>query len=130
MADRLILFAHGARDPAWRAPLDALAARLREQLPGADVDCAFLELMTPSLQQAVDAAAAAGARRIAVAPVFWAAGKHLLRDVPALLQQSRTAHPGVSIEMWPVMGEREAVLRALADDYGAQWRAAAGPPPP
>lgn len=126
MADRLILFAHGARDPGWRAPLDALADRLRAQLPGVDVGCAFLELMSPALPDAVAAAAAAGARRIAIAPVFWAAGKHLRYDVPVLLAQARAAFPHVSIDIWPVLGERDAVLRALADDYGALWRAGSG----
>ncbi|MBN9427476.1 MAG: hypothetical protein J0H09_13300, partial [Burkholderiales bacterium] len=95
-----------------------------------DVSCAFLELMNPSLADAVAAAAAAGARRIAIAPVFWAAGTHLRRDVPALLAQARAAFPHVSIDIWPVLGEREALLRALADDYGASWRAGSGKAPP
>ncbi|MCL4769982.1 MAG: CbiX/SirB N-terminal domain-containing protein [Burkholderiaceae bacterium] len=117
----LILFAHGARDVAWREPVDALAQRLRRLLPRVDVVPAFLERMRPSLAEAVDAAVARGAARIAVAPVFWAQGGHLKHDVPALLAHVCATHPEVRIDLWPVLGERDAVLDAIAADYRGLW---------
>ncbi len=125
MSAALILFAHGARDPAWREPVDALARRLRATLPQVEVVAAFLELMSPALADAVAAAVAKGATRIAVAPVFWAQGGHLKRDVPALLAQVCTGHPGLRIDLWPVLGERDAVLDAIAADYRGLWAAGA-----
>jgi len=119
----LILFAHGARDPAWREPVDALVRRLRTTLPDVEVVPAFLELMSPTLADAVAAAVARGASRIAVAPVFWAQGGHLKRDVPALLAQVCASHPGLRIDLWPVLGERDAVLDAIAADYRGLWSA-------
>ncbi len=123
MATALILFAHGARDPAWREPIDALARRLNAALPQVDVVPAFLELMSPTLGDAVAAAVGKGATRIAVAPVFWAQGGHLKRDVPALLAEACTTHPGLRIDLWPVLGERDAVLDAIAADYRDLWAA-------
>jgi len=120
----LILFAHGARDPEWREPVDALAGRLSAMLPLVDVVPAFLERMSPTLQEAVAAAVAGGATRIAVAPVFWAQGGHLKRDVPELLAHVCAVHPGVRIDLWPVLGEREAILDAIAADYRAMWSGA------
>lgn len=120
-ADALILFAHGARDPAWRRPVDALATRLRAALPGRWVEPAFLELMTPALADAIDAAVRAGARQVLVAPVFWAAGGHLRKDVPALLEAARRTHPGVDFVLWPALGEIEAVLDAIASVYAERW---------
>lgn len=120
-ADALILFAHGARDPAWRAPLDALAQRMRAALPACRVSVAFLEFMSPSLPEALDAAAAAGARRIEVAPVFWAAGGHLKQDVPVLLEAARARLPEVVIRLWPTLGESDAVLDAVAGAYARLW---------
>ena len=125
MTAALILFAHGARDPAWREPVDALARRLRATMSQVEVIAAFLELMSPTLADAVAAAVAKGATRIAVAPVFWAQGGHLKRDVPALLAQVCASHPGVRIDLWPVLGERHAVLDAIADDYRGLWAAGA-----
>ena len=123
MTTVLILFAHGARDPAWRAPVDALARRLRASLPQVEVVPAFLESMPPTLDDAVETAVGAGATRIAVAPVFWAQGGHLKRDVPTLLARVCAVHPGLRIDLWPVLGERDAVLDAIAADYRGLWTA-------
>jgi len=122
-ADALILFAHGARDPEWRAPVDALAQRLRESMPGVRVDVAFLEFMQPTLNETIDLAVRAGARRVAIAPLFWAEGGHLKREVPLLLAAAQRAHPGVALERWPVLGDVPEVLDALAGVYAARWRA-------
>lgn len=120
-ADTLILFSHGARDPEWRAPVDALVTRLRTAMPGMRVEPAFLELMRPSLPEAVDAAVGAGATRVVVAPVFWAPGGHLRRDVPLLLEAARRAHPTIAFVLWPVLGECDAVLDAIALVYRDLW---------
>lgn len=120
-ADTLIVFAHGARDPEWRAPVDAMARMLREAIPGTRVDVAFLEFMSPTLGETIDAAAAAGARRVSVAPLFWAEGGHLKREVPALLAQAAARHPTLVIDRWPVLGDSAEVLTALAGVYRARW---------
>jgi len=125
--EALILFAHGARDPLWRAPLDALRARMSAALPDSDVSVAFLEFMEPGLGQAIDAAVARGADRIEVAPVFWAAGGHLRQDVPVLLDAARARHPGVEIGLWPALGESDEVLDAVAGAYLRLWMRGRGP---
>ncbi|MBU6272927.1 MAG: CbiX/SirB N-terminal domain-containing protein [Betaproteobacteria bacterium] len=122
-ADALILFAHGARDPGWRAPVDAMAVLLARAVPEARVSVAFLEFMSPDLPQAIDAAVAAGARRVAIAPLFWAEGGHLRQEVPPMLAQAVERHPGLRLERWPVMGASPEVLAALTAVYAGRWRA-------
>lgn len=119
--DSLILFAHGARDPAWREPVDALARRMSGSIPGATISVAFLERMSPTLPEAVAAAVAGGARRVVIAPLFWAPGGHLRDDVPALLATERAAHPQVSFELWPALGQCDEVLGAIALGYAQRW---------
>ncbi len=119
----LILFAHGARDPDWRGPVDALAVRIRRALPGTRVEPAFLERMSPTLIEAIDDAVAAGSRRVVVAPVFWAPGGHLKHDVPELIAQARQRHAGVSFEVWPALGECDAVLDGITGAYTSLWQA-------
>ena len=114
-APAVILFAHGARDPRWAEPVLALAQRLRQTLPEAYVQPAFLEFLSPSLPEAVEAALARGHRRVALVPVFIAVGGHLREDLPQLLACVRSAPPDVSIEVLPALGEAEAVRRAMAD---------------
>ena len=113
--DGLILLAHGARDPLWRAPFEAVAARVRAARPGLQVRLAFLDFMAPTLPGAGAELAAAGCERIGVVPLFLGAGGHVRKDLPALLDAMRRAHPGVRLTLHSTVGETEGVINALAD---------------
>jgi sirohydrochlorin cobaltochelatase len=114
MTTGLVLFGHGARDPRWRDTLDALAARVGERAPGVPVRAAFLEFMQPDLAQAVGELVAAGVSQVVVAPVFLAAGGHVLRDLPDRLAAIAAAHPGLAIRVEPALGSLPAVIDAMA----------------
>ena len=111
----VILLAHGARDPAWAAPFEAVVARVRDRAPGTRVRLAFLELMAPSLAEAGAELVAHGCPRIDVVPVFLGQGGHVRRDVPAQLDALRAAHPDVDWTLHPALGESPHVIAALAD---------------
>ena len=111
----IILLAHGARDPAWAAPFEAVAARVRLRAPEAVVRLAFLELMSPSLGQAGAELAGLGCTRVDVVPVFLGGGGHVRRDVPAQLEALRAAHAGISWTLHDALGETPHVIAALAD---------------
>lgn len=110
----VILFAHGARDPAWAGPFEAVAAQLREQAPGLPVRLAYLEFMSPDLPTAGAELAAAGCRAVTVVPLFLGAGGHVRKDVPVLLDGLRQAHPQVSWTLSAAIGEIPDVVAAMA----------------
>jgi sirohydrochlorin cobaltochelatase len=110
----IVLFAHGARDPRWAEPFEAVAARIRAAAPDCRVALAFLELMAPTLGDAATALVAAGATRIDVVPLFLGTGGHLRRDLPPLVEALRAAHPGVDIRLHAAIGEHAAVVEAMA----------------
>lgn len=111
----IVLFGHGARDPEWAGPMRRIRDTLLDR-PGAPrVELAFLEFMSPTLPEAIAALAQAGARKVAVVPVFLAQGGHLKRDLPVLLDEARAAHPGCEITLATAAGEAEPVVRAMAD---------------
>ena len=110
----ILLFAHGARDPRWAAPFEAVAASIRRAAPERVVALAFLELMEPGLPAAVDRLAAGGAARIDVVPLFLGTGGHLRKDLPPLVDAARADHPGVVIELHAAIGEHDAVVGAMA----------------
>jgi sirohydrochlorin cobaltochelatase len=118
----LILFAHGSRDTAWRAPFDTVAARVRELRPDAQVSVAFLEFAAPSLPDAVADAAARGATAIGIVPMFLGLGGHLRHDMPGIVAAARARVPGVAVTVTPSLGEAEDVLQAMAT-----WLAAMHP---
>lgn len=110
----LVLFAHGSSDPRWAAPLERIAARVREARPGLPVALAFLERMTPSLATATRALADAGCMRVDVVPVFLGMGGHLRDDLPPLVQAAAAALPAVDVRLHGALGERDDVIAALA----------------
>jgi len=115
MTRGLLLFAHGARDPRWAEPFEAVAARARSLSPDCLVQLAFLEFMQPTLADAGRSLVAAGCLRIGVVPLFLGAGGHVRKDLPALLDELRTAFPATRWHLHPAIGEQASVIDAMAD---------------
>jgi sirohydrochlorin cobaltochelatase len=109
----IVLFAHGARDPAWGAPLARLAQAIAARRPDVPVRLAFLEMQPPSLGEAIDALAAQ-CGRIDVLPVFWAEAGHVRKELPRLLDAARARHPGLDIRRLPVLAETPGLIDFLA----------------
>jgi sirohydrochlorin cobaltochelatase len=111
----IILFGHGARDARWCEPFDRLVSLWKAQHPDILVELAFLELMEPSLEQAITILVGAGAQAIVVVPVFFGQGGHLRNDFPLLLSACREKFPAITLSATPAVGEDEAVLQAIVD---------------
>jgi sirohydrochlorin cobaltochelatase len=114
MQRALVLFAHGARAASWALPFQRLRELTAQQKPDVAVSLAFLELMTPSLPDEVEALAARGVREVTIVPVFLGQGGHLLRDLPLLLERLRATHPDMRFSSVPAVGEDPTVLAAMA----------------
>lgn len=109
----LLLFAHGARDPAWARPFEAIAARIAAARPELPLALAYLELMQPDIASAADSLLARGCTRIHIVPMFLGASGHVRRDVPPLVEALRARHGGEWL-LHPAIGEQEAVSAAMA----------------
>jgi len=112
--EALVLFAHGARDARWSASLSALAQAMHTHAGHVSVRTAFLELQTPTLLEALEAAAAEGARRVHVVPVFWAAAGHIENELPPILAQFNARHPQVAVRVLPTLSELPGMLEFIA----------------
>jgi sirohydrochlorin cobaltochelatase len=110
----IILLGHGSRDPLWRQPMEAVAARLAVLRAGVPVRCAYLELEPPTLADAVRELAAAGAVCVSITPMFLGSGKHVREDLPRLLDALRDTHPDVRFELRRPVGDDSRLLDLLA----------------
>jgi sirohydrochlorin cobaltochelatase len=109
----VVLFAHGSRDPGWARPFEQLASTLRELVDG-PVVLAYLELMKPSLAEAIDGLAGQ-VTSIRIVPVFLGAGGHVKEDLPRLANVAAAKHPSMQISVEPPIGEQSAIIQALAN---------------
>ncbi len=115
MSAGLLLFAHGARDPNWALPFEAVAGIVRTQQPTMPVELAFLEFMSPALPEAGARLAARGCTHVSVVPLFLGAGGHVRKDLPALLADLAAAYPEVTWSLQPAIGEIDSVVHAMAE---------------
>jgi sirohydrochlorin cobaltochelatase len=116
MSDQaIILFAHGARDPEWAAPFSIVKRQLQTARPDVQVELAFQDFMTPTLEAAVANSAAQGAKRVVLAPLFMAQGGHLKQDLPLLVAKIREQHPRIELQVLPAIGDAPEILQAITD---------------
>ena len=111
----LILFAHGARDPAWATPFERVLARVQGRAPERAPMLAYLELMAPDLAAAIATQAERGFDAVRIVPLFLGPGGHLRHDLPRIVDAARARHPKLRIELAGPAGEDPFVIEALAD---------------
>lgn len=103
---KLVLAAHGTRDPAGAVVIDELAAAVRAARPGLRVEVAYADVRGPSVTEVL---AAHRSAPVVVVPAFLASGYHVRVDVPGQIAASR--HP--SAVLADALGPAPELLAAL-----------------
>ncbi len=109
---RIILLAHGSSDKRWCDTFEQLAAPTVNSVPGSRI--AYMELATPSMEKVIEQGVHEGVRSFTVVPLFLAAGRHLRKDVPAMIRSLEENH-GISIHLAPPIGENPQLGEAIRD---------------
>ncbi len=110
---RLILFAHGSRDPRWRKPFEKLSSTVAAELGRECVRLAYLEMFRPTLLDIAAEAARDGFLHLRVLPLFLSAGAHVAEDLPTQVAEAQTMYPQLHIEVVPPVGEHPSVVSAI-----------------
>ena len=99
-------------DPFHAASL--ALAELLSQETGCETVVGFNEFCAPTLDEALDEAAAQGPERVwVVTPMMTRGGEHAEQDIPVIIQRARERHPEVDfVYAWPF--ETAEVARFLA----------------
>jgi sirohydrochlorin cobaltochelatase len=112
----VILFGHGARNPAWALPMQAIAKTMREK-SSHRVEVAFLEFLQPDLASVCASMYASGLRIVQVKPVFLAGAGHLINDLPGILSEIQSNYPDLKIHQMSPLGDRPEVIDAIAKSF-------------
>lgn len=110
----IVLFGHGARNAEYVQPFLRIQARVRALAPDLAVEIGFLELTQPPLEAAIETLLARGVTAIRIVPIFFAPGRHVLKDLPALVANLIDRYPRLQIEITPCVGEGASVIDAMA----------------
>ncbi len=103
-----------ATDP-YRSGLEAVAAQVQSRLDGALFAIAYNEFCAPTLGESVEELIRKGATHIIVTTtMFTPGGSHSEIEIPEILEQLRTRHPGVTLRYaWPF--DLQQVAQTLAE---------------
>jgi sirohydrochlorin ferrochelatase len=116
----LLAVAHGTREAEGVATTEALVARVRTLRPELRVECCYLDLVSPSLPEAL----ARLRGEVVLVPLLLGAGYHVRVDIPAALADA----PHLRARVARPLGPDPLLAEALTDRLDeAGWRA---PTPP
>ena len=109
---RIILLAHGSSDQRWCQTFEKLATPTLESVDGSRI--AYMELAEPSLETIISEGRKDGIASFIIIPLFLAAGRHLRKDVPGMIEELQATH-SVSITLAPPIGENPELGHAIRD---------------
>ncbi|UZE96808.1 sirohydrochlorin chelatase [Alkalimarinus alittae] len=108
----LIVVAHGSRRQASNEEVEVLADKVAKKLPTdfSAVKVAFLELASPSIEEAIDNCYEEGASEVLIVPYFLSAGTHVATDVPNEVEKTMAKWPDKKIEIAPHIGSLDPMV--------------------
>ncbi|GAB2981735.1 sirohydrochlorin chelatase [Nocardioides montaniterrae] len=112
-APALVALAHGSRDPRSAATVTALVDEVKALRPDLRIEKAFLELSRPAFPAVIDRLVKAGYDEIVVVPLLLTEAFHARVDVPGLIAEATTRHPGLKIRTTEVLGLEARFLEVL-----------------
>ena len=111
----VILLSHGSRAPEAREYFVEIANLVKGLTGWPHVEPAFMELCGPSLGEAVDACVADGAEQVVVLPCFLHPGRHLIHDIPRLMEKAQARNPTVPLILAERIGSHPDLGSLIAD---------------
>ena len=105
----VVIVGHGTADPVGAAETHAVGRLVADMLPAVPVEVGFLEVIGPSIGDALAALAARGCRRAVAAPLILFTAGHAKRDIPEALDAGGRA-AGVVVEQAAALGCHPAIV--------------------
>lgn len=111
----VLLIGHGTRIAAGVAEFHHLADQLQQALPDRRCLAGFLELVEPSLPEALATLWQQGFRRITALPALLLAAGHVKNDIPVILSTFQAEHPELTITFGADLGIHPSLLRVARE---------------
>lgn len=120
----VLVVGHGTADASGAGETHCLAAGVAGALPGIAVELGFLEVIGPTVAEALERLAARGCREVVAAPLLLFTAGHARRDLPEAIAEP-AARLGITVCQADALGCHPALV-ALSRRRRDEARAAAG----
>jgi sirohydrochlorin ferrochelatase len=111
----LLLVAHGSRRQQSNDEVVVLADKLSKNCSDQYniVHAAFLELAETLIPDGIKKCIDDGASSIIVLPYFLNSGRHVVEDIPNIVNDTKKYYPGVEIKIAPHLGASDLMMDLL-----------------
>lgn len=120
----LLVVDHGSRQAESNSALDEVVREVQAQSAGRYVAvlAAHMEVLSPTIAEAFDAAVAAGATHVVAALFLLAPGRHAQQDVPRLLAEAAERHLGVAFAVTQTLGPDPTLAELILRRAEKAWK--------
>lgn len=101
----ILLISHGSRIAKTKQEIHLMIEKLKDLLKLSFIECAFLEIESPSIPDAIAGCVKKGATEIIVLLNFLNAGRHVDTDIPRILNEARHQFPHIKIILTKPIGQ-------------------------
>jgi sirohydrochlorin ferrochelatase len=114
----LLITAHGSRRSESNTEIIALAKDIANISSDRFdwVRCAFIQFASPLFRTQVDDLVENGVNEIIIFPYFIAAGSHVLKDIPELIEKAKNQYPHVTFKLTPHLGRLEGIQQLILNE--------------
>jgi sirohydrochlorin ferrochelatase len=107
----LIIAAHGSRKPESNSEVVELAVKLSRKAGSFFdiIEYAFLQFAQPLLENKIQDLAAKGVKQIIIFPLFIAAGSHVIKDIPKIVEKAEKDYSQMDIKISTHLGKIKAI---------------------
>ena len=111
----LLLVAHGSRRKQSNDEVVLLAERLKKNCSQQYniIHAGFLELAETLIPDGIKKCADDGATSIIVLPYFLNSGRHVVEDIPNIVEETRPDYPDINIKVAQHLGASELMMDLL-----------------
>lgn len=102
--EAIVYIGHGSRSPKGNELFIQMIEKAMERVEAPIQEIGFLELVTPTIPEAIETAIQKGATTVTVIPVLLLAGVHSNQDIPERIREVKQKHPDITFHYGKPLG--------------------------
>lgn len=114
MKKAIIVIAHGSREKTANRDFFDLLKRFKKYTE-AWVEGAFLEMISPAIDDAIAACVKKKTQQIILVPLLLFKGKHIQKDIPEALARAKMKHPELDFHLASPLYDHPLLLKIVKE---------------
>lgn len=113
----LILIAHGSKRDSSNNEFKQMVENIKERSNDFDfIEASFLELCSPDIKTTTIELIKKGVKNISFYPFFLNSGKHVLVDIPSIVEELKKEYSDINFTLMKHFGKSETIETIILND--------------